>query len=108
MFNEEADTSDRTFIALLIVAVLVVLFGIRLYANHLKAGQAARVTSIPQQPASSTIEKTASQEPARVLRLEAITHVYECERDGQRVLSDRPCGTGVQVRVIREPKKGVK
>jgi hypothetical protein len=87
-FSEKFSTSDRAFVAVLVVAVLGTLLGIRLYANHLRAEQAAR-RSLP----------SATQAPRNVLRLEAITHVYECERDGQRVLSDHPCGTGVEVQI---------
>jgi hypothetical protein len=87
MLTEESNTWDRTFIALLAVAVLGTLFGLRMYASHLKANKADRVISTPQ-PAPG------------VLKLEAIEHVYECERDGARVVTDRPCGSGVPVRVL--------
>jgi hypothetical protein len=83
MFEQDTDTKDRLFIAALIVAVFATLLGIHFYANHLQAN-----------------ERATPQEPRRVLHLEALTHVYECERDGQRVLTDRPCGTGVEIRVI--------
>jgi hypothetical protein len=87
MLIEKISTSDRTFVALLVVAVLSALLGIRLYANHLKAEHAAK--------------QALPQAPRNVLRLEALTHVYECERDGKRVLSDHPCGTGVQIKIVK-------
>jgi hypothetical protein len=87
MLTPESNTWDRTFVALLAVAVLGTLFSLRMYASHLKATKTDPVTSIPQ-PASG------------VLKLEAIEHVYECERDGKRIVTDRPCGAGVPVRVL--------
>ena len=89
MLIEKFSISDRAFVALLAVAVLGTLLGLRLYANHLKSEQAAK-QSMP-----------SSQAPRNVLHLEAITDVYECERDGQRVLSDHPCGTGVQIQILK-------
>jgi hypothetical protein len=91
MLTYESNTWDRVFVALLALSVIAVLVGIRLYANHLQAEKAAMAAT--------------EKEPKRVLHLEAITHVYECERDGQRVLTDRPCGSGVPIRVIEQPKR---
>ena len=100
MFEEDADTSERRFIALLVAAVFVVLLGIRFYANHLNQEKA-----LAAQRLSEAAAESATQNPRRVLHLEAITHVYECERNGQRVLTDRPCGTGVPIRFIDEPTR---
>ena len=106
MFNDEAEARDRVFISLLVVAVLGALIGIRLYASHLKADKAKQAALIATAAAAPTvINEPSSQSPPRVLHLEALTHVYECERDGQRVLTDRPCGTGVQIRIINEPNR---
>jgi hypothetical protein len=88
MLKDQSNTWDRLFVGLLVVAVIGTWVGMRLYANHLKAEKAEQAAA-------------AAKEPRRVLHLEAITHVYECERDGERVLSDRPCGTGVEIRVIK-------
>jgi hypothetical protein len=95
MLDNIAETRDRVFVTLLVVAVIGTLIGIRLYANHLKAEKAQ---------AAAAEQSTGKGMPAKspdVLHLEALTHVYECERDGKRVLTDRPCGTGVPIRVIR-------
>jgi hypothetical protein len=106
MFNDEAEARDRVFITLLVVAVLGALIGIRLYASHLKAEKAKQAALIAAAAAAPTrINEPSSQSPPRVLHLEALTHVYECERDGQRVLTDRPCGTGVPIRIINEPNR---
>jgi hypothetical protein len=86
MPTDKSNTWDRAFVALLVVAVIGTWVGMRLYADHLKTQKAEQAAA-------------AAKAPRRVLHLEAITHVYECERDGQRILSDRPCGTGVQIRV---------
>jgi flagellar basal body-associated protein FliL len=88
MLTNKSNTWDRAFVALLVVAVIGTWAGMGLYANHLKAEKAEQAAA-------------AAKEPRRVLHLEAITHVFECERDGKRVLSDRPCGTGVEIRVIK-------
>jgi flagellar basal body-associated protein FliL len=85
MLTDKSKKWDRLFVALLVIAVTGTWVGMHLYANHLKAEKAEQAA--------------AAKEPRRVLRLEAITHVFECERDGKRILSDRPCGTGVQIRV---------
>jgi hypothetical protein len=83
MLTAESNRWDRIFVALLAVAVIGTLLGLRLWADHLQANKAAIST-----PSS-----------AGVLKLEAIEHVYECERDGKRIVTDRPCGAGVRVRV---------
>jgi hypothetical protein len=92
MFIDESDRRDHVFAIVLVIAVVAALVGMRLYANHLHAQKAV---------APPTSEQSRTQEQQRVLHLEAITNVYECERDGQRVLTDRPCGVGVPIRVIR-------
>ena len=91
MFDDKSATSDRTFIILLIAAVFLVLLGIRFGTHFLDERKA---------------QPKPKGDPSRTLHLEAIEHVYECERDGQRVLTDRPCGTGVPVRVIEGPQSG--
>jgi hypothetical protein len=96
MFDTPVETRDRVFVTLLVVAVLGALIGIRLYASHLQAEKAKQASLT-----TSTSDKTTPQQSPRVLKLEALTHVFECERDGKRVLTDRPCGTGVPIQVIR-------
>jgi hypothetical protein len=88
VLTNKSNTWDRAFVVLLVVAVSGTWLGMRMYADHLETKKAEQVA-------------TAAKEPRRVLHLEAITHVYECERDSKRVLSDRPCGTGVPIRVIK-------
>jgi hypothetical protein len=96
MITHESHTWDRVFVALLVVSVIATLLGMRVYANHLKA-----------EKASMSTPKTSRQAPKNVLHLEAITNVHECERDGQRVLTDRPCGSGVPIRVLGDAKEEV-
>lgn len=36
---------------------------------------------------------------------DAIARVFECERNGQRILSDQPCGTDASVREIAAPNR---
>lgn len=79
MFDQPT-LKDRLFIPLLVFAVFGAVLGLREYVNRSQAGKPAR-----------------SRE---VLYLEAVDHVYECERDGQRVLTDRPCQTGVPIKVL--------
>lgn len=78
---EQPTLKDRLFIPLLVILVFSAVFALREYVNRSQAGKPAR-----------------SRE---VLYLEAIDRVYECERDGERVLTDRPCQTGVPVKVLR-------
>ena len=77
---EQPTLKDRLFIPLLVIVVFGAVFALREYVNRFQAGEPAR--------------------PREVLYLEAIDHVYECERDGKRVLTDRPCQTGVPVKVL--------
>lgn len=77
---EQPTVKDRLFIPLLLIAVFSALFALREYVNRSQLGKPVRARE--------------------VLYLEAVDHVYECERDGKRVLTDRPCQTGVPVKVL--------
>jgi hypothetical protein len=77
---EQPTFKDRLFIPLLVIAVFSAVFVLREYVNRSQAGKPARTRE--------------------VLYLEAVEHVYECDRDGKRVLTDRPCQTGVPVKVL--------
>lgn len=77
---EQPTVKDRLFVPLLVIAVLCAVLALREYVNRSQAGKPAR-----------------SRE---VLYLEAVDDVYECDRDGKRVLTDRPCRTGVPVKVL--------
>lgn len=77
MFDQPT-LKDRLFLPLLVIAVVGAAFALREYVNR------------------SQVRKPARE----VLYLEAVDHVYECERDGKRVLTDRPCQTGVPVKVL--------
>ena len=85
MFDEPS-FKDRLFIPVLVVVVFGSMLALRAYVNRSQTGKPAR-----------------SRE---VLYLEAVDHVYECERDGKRVLTDRPCQTGVPIKVLK-PKERV-
>ena len=89
MPTHDSMLSDRKFFALLAIIVAATLAGLHFWATHLRASKPDPVKRAPK----------------NVLHLEAIEHVYECDRDGKRVLTDRPCGTGVPIRVIESADK---
>ena len=82
---EDRSFKDRLFIPALVIAVFGSMLAFRAYVNRSEAGKPARTRE--------------------VLYLEAIDEVYECDRDGKRVLTDRPCQTGVPVKVLKGAKR---
>jgi len=82
---EDRGFKDRLFIPALVIVVFGSMFAFRAYVNRSDAGKPAR-----------------SRE---VLYLEAIEEVYECDREGKRVLTDHPCQTGVPVKVLKGTKR---
>jgi len=58
-----------------------------------------RTASVPITPRTPT--PTVYQQPARVTQgRQTYVGVYECVVNGQRVVSDKPCGPGAQARVL--------
>ena len=76
---EERSFKDRLFIPVLVIVVFGSMLALRECVNRSQAGKPAR----------------------EVLYLEAVDQVYECDRDGKRVLTDHPCQTGVPVKVLK-------
>lgn len=105
MFNEETTNRDRVLFWILIVAVFGGLGVIRFYAGSKRDTATAepQAAVLPTEPARTT------SVPAEMLsipeREAAIARVYECELNGQLVLSDQRCGDDAQVRVITEPNR---
>jgi hypothetical protein len=107
MFTEEDSSRDRIFVVLLVVALFGGLIAIRMHAGSSKYAPPERPPIQSTTPAVAIAEPTprVRYQPARVVRSDAIAAIYECERNGQRVLSDRPCGPGAEVRIISTPNR---
>lgn len=101
MFTEERDRWDVR-IGVLLVALVV--GGVYVARRHQPQDPPpTTVETIPPAAASPRVEmgvavvKRASDAP--------IALVYECNRNGQKVLSDRPCGSDAAVREIAAPNR---
>lgn len=106
MFTEDRDNRDIA-IGLTVVAIVVAgLFAIRHTREpaNIDESKSPDVVSIPEPavhvPASERIEHP------RPSASNVIATAYECvAADGQRVLSDRPCGADAVVREIAAPNR---
>jgi hypothetical protein len=106
MFTEESDARDRWLVALLVIAVFGALIAIRLIARS--KPEAAQVSAAAPSQNDFAIEaepETALDRAPVPIAPDSIARIYECEHDGQRVLSDQPCGSGATVRLVREPNR---
>jgi hypothetical protein len=105
--DDSDSTRDRVFVVLLVIAVFGALIWIRIVVgtreqietNQQQAAERIRAPSPPVEPSG------VQHEPVRTERKRSIARIFECERDGQRVLSDQPCGSDAQVRMIDAPNR---
>jgi hypothetical protein len=103
MFREDRDHID-ILIGLVVVAAVVAMF-VAVARGRSGIPQAARTDnaapSMPAHPHSA--RGTVSTQPQSALQSNVIATVFECERHGQRVLSDQPCGDDAILRKVSEP-----
>lgn len=104
MFTEDRDRWD-VLVGVLVVAIVVV----GVFTIGSQQPQQARTepaaTTAPTAPAGA--KPRVDMGPASVKRVSdpSIAVAYECTRDGQRILSDRPCGADASIRRIAEPNR---
>jgi hypothetical protein len=106
MFTEEPNTWDRVFVVLLVIAVFGGLAALRMYAATRDVStQLAESAQPPSNDLETKPVPRVQFAPSRVVRDDGIARVYECDRDGQRILSDQPCGSHAQVRIVTAPNR---
>jgi hypothetical protein len=110
MIDEDYERRDWIFSALVTVLVIAAL----VWLNRLPKEADAKTSDPENEPtleyepqsvipdaagAGYQAENTSGYQP------NAIARVFECEREGQRVLSDQPCGADAEVREIAAPNR---
>lgn len=103
MFTEEQDSSDLLTVAL--VALVVILLFAGIYLVRRQAPDSVARSAAMTAPAPTRPHVEVRDVPVKAVSSATIAIAYECWRDGQRILSDRPCGTGAFVREIAEPNR---
>lgn len=106
MFREDRDTSDIA-IGLIVVAIVAAgLFAIRHDREpaSIDESKPPDVASIPEPAVHEPVSERIGYPRPRASSV--IATAYECvTADGQRVLSDRPCGADAVVREIAAPNR---
>lgn len=108
MFTDE--TERRDWIIGLVVAALVIgtLYWVRSQPIEQKSGapNTAALGSPVQNPSSPPQERYL-EEPTQAspVRSVPIARLHECERGGQLVFSDQPCGSDAEVREVLAPNR---
>lgn len=107
MFTDDAERRDWLFGLLVTVLVIGVLYFIRSHTIEQNASREApaEVATISEDEirAVPTAIRNDMAIPESTPVVPAIARIFECERNGQRILSDRPCGAGVSVRYVVAP-----
>lgn len=103
MFTEEQDRSDVLTVAL--GALLVTLLFAGIYLVRRQAPEPVAKSAAMTAPAPTRPRVEVRDAPVKAVSSEAIAIAYECWREGQRILSDRPCGAGASVREIAAPNR---
>jgi hypothetical protein len=111
MFKDGLEPLDYVYGAVAVVLVLSGLFWLSNYETPKKAEIAdAKQTEIPSPPPREPVP----QQPRQVANSRSanmgeaprtIARVYECDRDGQRIISDQPCGDNATIRDIASPNR---
>lgn len=111
MFEDEVE--QRDWIIGIVVTLIVIggLFWIRSQPLEEKkvtdASVASTVTSDNDRGNAepTTYEEYVEREPAYRRSHDTIARVFECESNGQRILSDQPCGADATIRDIASPNR---
>jgi hypothetical protein len=111
MFKDGLQPLDYVYGAVAVVLVLSGLFWLSQYEPPSKEQvsnvQQAEILSppprepVPQQPRQVANSRSANMGEAP----RTIARVFECERDGQRIISDQPCGEDATIRDIASPNR---
>ncbi len=109
MFTEASNTRDRVFVVLVTLAVFAGLAWVRMHAN-VQSSESREAENVPliEQPLLEPVPDQPApvldaRPSERIVPVDAIATIYECEQDGHRILSDQPCGAAATVRTIRQP-----
>ena len=104
MFTEDRDRWD-VLLGVVVVAIVVVgVFTIGSPQSQQVRTEPAAATA-PTAPAAAKPRVDMGHAWVRRVSDPSIAVAYECTRDGQRILSDRPCGADALIRRIAEPNR---
>lgn len=112
MFSDETERRDWIFGIVVTLVIVGGLFWIRSQPIEEKRGAQESASAAVAPPAQEILEREPSDldnfhtnEVTRRHSPRTIARVFECERDGQRILSDQPCGEDTSVREIAAPNR---
>jgi hypothetical protein len=107
MFTDDKEHRDWIFGAVVTALVIGAIFWLQGQAREENTVEIqAPVEAVPlPEPATQLPPEVGTSESEPVYRRNSIAHVFECERNGQRVLSDQPCGSDSAIREIAAPNR---
>lgn len=101
MFTDEKEHRDLIVGAVMTAVVVGGLFWIRSQPIEKPVEEVAEARVEAEALPPQIVEPIGNEEvvyrTTPRARRDSITHVYECERDGQRVLSDQRCGSDAEI-----------
>lgn len=104
MFTEDRDKWD-----VLLGVVVVAIVAVGIFASGRQQPQQAHAVpaaaTAPTPSAEATPRVYVEPDSVKPVSNPSIAVAYECTRDGQRILSDRPCGADASIRRIAEPNR---
>jgi hypothetical protein len=111
MFTDETERRDWIFGALVTVFIVGALIWLNSLPDNSKK-TASEIAAEPPVESAGAVPLIPNPEPVSfvledefVEKRNSIARVFECERNGQRVISDRPCGPDAAVREIQAPNR---
>lgn len=112
MFTEEPNRWDRVFFAIVTISVFGALAWARMAGSDRSSPDrtpASATTASFDNPihVSPTVPTVVDEPRPPRVQERVVARVFECSHNGQRVLSDQPCGPGAKVRSIQEPNRMV-
>ena len=101
MFTEERDRWDVLIGVIVVALVAAGVYVVRSYSPEISGPPPIAATAPSHQtPPIEMDHRIVERAPEA-----SIAVAYECWRDGQRILSDRPCGSDASMRTITEPNR---
>lgn len=101
MFTEERDKWDVLIGVIVVALVAGGVYVVRSHSPEMSAPPPLSATAPSRETPRIEMHRSAVEPSAE----SSIAVVYECRRDGQRILSDRPCGSDAAMRTIAEPNR---
>jgi hypothetical protein len=112
MFTDETEKRDWIFGIVVTALVIGGLIWINSQATRDESHPAVAESASGSPPAETSGESIepsygdfSTNEISHRRSPDVIERVFECERNGQRILSDRPCGADASVREIAAPNR---